>query len=258
MAESILYHTSTLSVSCSTSLDDPVDVVFWAWMEHILSRPAFTGFARLVNHPVLGVPRTLHKLVFEISKLSKKAPLSSEKDLHEAHQLNYQLDWLEANAAPESYLVEEDSTTTKFPGEQEPELDPYRHISQLYMLCCRLMLLWLISTTKLSQHTDNAQSETRKIIGNAIEILRTIEASTNVSWTFLTRWPLLILGHAVENEEDMQVIRIAFERTWLSSRCGDVKRTLEQVENVWRIRLRGTSLWGLDSLIETRKRSEEL
>lgn len=218
-------------------------------MEDILSRPVFTDATKWVNHPVLGVPRKLHKIVFEISRLSKRSPFSDVEDLYKAHQLNTELASLEESGL-RPHTSPKNVSLKGSPVDSEAELDPYGHMTELYMICCRILLLWITTSAMGSSSSDFPEIEMRNLISEAIQILRAIEASTAVSWTFLARWPLLILGHAVENEGDMEVVRIALDRTWVSLRCGDVKRTLELVENVWRNRRNKRSPKGLNSLLE--------
>ena len=49
-------------------------------------------------------------------------------------------------------------------------------------------------------------------------------------WNFIMRWPLRVLCCAVENGEEKEVVRDSLRRIWAKSSCGDVRRTLCQLE----------------------------
>jgi hypothetical protein len=76
IAESVLFHISTLLVSSPSFAALDIDSDLWEWIEVILQKPSYEPPA--VNHPVLGTPRQLNKLVFEISRLSVHVPLPLE------------------------------------------------------------------------------------------------------------------------------------------------------------------------------------
>lgn len=205
---------------------------------------------------MLGIPRSLHKLALDISCLSKRAPLITTEDLIEAKKFNAELSMLEGDR------IGLDGQETKALGvaTEGLERDPYSHMAQLYMLCSRLLLVWATLPAGNLVPSHYAELKMRQLVHEAVQILRNVEETAEEPWTFLGRWPLLILGHAVEQETDMEVVRIALERTWLSLRCGDVKRTLDQLETIWRERrVRcGSSCRGLDSLSDRRRMVEEL
>ncbi|KAH7314143.1 hypothetical protein BKA65DRAFT_116714 [Rhexocercosporidium sp. MPI-PUGE-AT-0058] len=219
MAESIIFHVSTLLVSSPSFAALEIDSNLWEWIEIILQKPAYEDLPPPASHPVLGTPRQLNKLVFEISKLSMRAPLTAG-DVLDLEKLGNDLTKWEIDEEALAY-------------DHRPDLseDPYSKVRNLYIVCARILLLTIEATGENSEVVVREQ-HVRKYITKALEIIHEMENTSLESWNFLMRWPLRVLGCIVESEEDKNVIRAALENIWTTSACGDVKRSLDKIDRL--------------------------
>ena len=90
MAESILFHASTMKSSSPLGAAVEIDDELWMWMESVLQLPLYDNMPSLGNHPVLGTPWKLNKLVFEVSRLSTRTPLRAQ-DILEKERIGDEL-----------------------------------------------------------------------------------------------------------------------------------------------------------------------
>ncbi|RDW72879.1 hypothetical protein BP6252_06786 [Coleophoma cylindrospora] len=90
IAESVLFHISTLLASGTFSTTTAVDSTVWDWIEIILEKPAYDNVTPPANHPVLGTPRKLNRLIFKISQLSVRNQLTAD-DMLVAEALGVEL-----------------------------------------------------------------------------------------------------------------------------------------------------------------------
>ncbi|KAG4430760.1 hypothetical protein IFR05_013761 [Cadophora sp. M221] len=219
MAESIIFHVSTLLVSSPSFAALDIDSNLWEWIETILQKPAYEDLPAPASHPVLGTPRRLNKLVFEISKLSMRVPLTVA-DLPELEKLGEGLTQWEID---EETLEDGHGT-----GVSE---DPYSKVRKLYIVCARILLLTIEAAGRVSEVVVMEQL-VRKHITKALGIIHGMENTSMASWNFLMRWPLRVLSCIVEDEEDRTVIRASLEIIWSTSACGDVKRSLDGIDRL--------------------------
>ena len=219
MAESVLFHVSTLLASSSSSAILNVDSSLWECMEIILQKPKYDNVA---EHPVLGTPWELNKLVFEISKLSI-LPIKSDQ-IVEKQRLSDELAEWEDNEEERREEMGIDSVE-----------DTYGHIRQLYIICARILFLWIdASGQNIATSAFEHQLRLRLHKLRALEILGGMMARSDELWNFLMRWPLLILGHTVETNSEREIIQKSLEKLWQNSACGDVKRSMDKMHGLWK------------------------
>lgn len=223
IAESVLFHISTLLASGISSATITIDSTVWDWVEIIFKRPAYNNVFPPANHPVLGTPRKLNRLVFEISQLSMRTPLTAD-DMLVAEMLGAELHKWEVNNEHETlddgiYLRQ----------------DPYIDVRKLYIVCARIVLL-LIVATDLTANISVLESQLESERSKGMSILSSMEDTNDDLWNFLMRWPLFILGHTVETDEEKRTIRTSLERIWQKSSCGDVKWCLKKIQCLWKER----------------------
>jgi len=218
MAESVIFHVSTLITSESSLAIFHTNSDLWELVETIFQRHAYDNILSPINHPVLGTPWKLNKLVFEISTLSIRIPLMIA-DMREKVRLEIELlKW-------EEVQEKNWSDTDSFKAE-----DPYINARHLYILCARILLL-SIHTNDETFDVPHFKSQVRRHRSRAIHILHGMLNESKGAWNFVMRWPLSILGHLVEEMFEREVVREALGRIWLNSSCGDVKRSLDEIKS---------------------------
>jgi hypothetical protein len=218
MAESVLFHVSTLLASSQSFAIPDMDGSLWEWMESILQKPAYHNVPPSVNHPVLGTPWALNKLVLEISRLSVPRPPTAIGTLEKERVDAELLKWENGESSSSVGLYYQD--------------DPYINVRQLYIICARVLLLRVEAAGQgieisVFRHQVRAQK------ARAMAVLRGMEDKCDDSWNFLMRWPLLILGHIVESQLEKDLVRSSLERIWAKSSCGDIKRCLNKMQYLW-------------------------
>lgn len=233
VAESVLFHISTLLASSSSSAILDVDSNVWEWMEIILRKPAQDDASQ---HPVLGTPWELNKLVFDISRLSVHLPPMEERLLYQ-RQLSQQL------------AIWENRSKSTSEGRKDPaEKNPYIYVGQLYVICARILLLW-IEAAGDEFKALTLEEQVRSRMTRAMRILGILMDKGDEIWNFLMRWPLLILGHTAETDSERELIRKSMQRLWDISTCGDVKRGLEKMQALWEADNNGTISVGTNRLL---------
>ncbi|KAH9222071.1 hypothetical protein DL95DRAFT_510184 [Leptodontidium sp. 2 PMI_412] len=217
VVESIIFHVSTLLVSSPSFAKLDIDSNLWEWIEAILQEPAYEDLPAPASHPVLGTPRRLNRLVFEISKLSMRVPLPPS-DMPELEKLGKDLTQWE---------IDEEAIADD--PESGLQRDPYCKVRKLYILCARILLLTIEAAGRASEVAVIKQ-QLQEHVAKSLEIIHDMENTSMESWNFLMRWPLRILSCIVESEEDRSVVRASLERIWSTSACGDVKRSLDAID----------------------------
>lgn len=220
-AESVLFHVSTVLASSSPAIDFDVDSSLWDWLETILERPIYGNIHSPINHPVLGTNRKLNKLVFEASRMTIRAFRGSH-DVSEVARLDKELKRWELPEPYETVAVENFAN-----------IEPYASVCQLYIICVRILLLWVATNVKLIP-TASFESQLQQQIFKALTILNGMDRTNTDVWNFSMRWPLLILGYATNSQEYQDVIHLSLERIWETSLCGDVRRTLDRMQYTWK------------------------
>lgn len=219
MAESILFHVSTLLVSSPSFVKLDIDSELWEWIETILQKPAYENLTPSAGHPVLGTPRRLNKLVFEISKSSMRVPLRAS-DLPKLERFDVELaQWEAGEEGLEGHRI---CTLSD---------DPYIEVRRLYIVCARILLL-NIENAGIIWEVAAKEDQVRRQIKKALEIIGDMEDTASESWNFLMRWPLRVLSHVVQCEQDRSVIRASLQRIWFTSACGDVQRSLDGINRL--------------------------
>ena len=232
IAESILYQEFLLSAADPFSPDIEPDSEFWAWAMDELQCPNFPEASNSVNSPVLGVPISLQILILKIIQLGRGSlPLRSKK---EAARLRMETNLWEA--AIDGLYPE--NGTLGLPGEDPLAGDAYHDVTTLYILAASLLLdSATMSMPDLQNDIMNLPGTTSpRQVRKAMQVLQGMNNSDPCIHTFLGNWPLLILGCAVVNEEDMALVKQELDRRWALSMSGETKRTLDKLQSVWRRR----------------------
>ncbi|PVH83367.1 hypothetical protein DL98DRAFT_616796 [Cadophora sp. DSE1049] len=218
MAESVLFHVSTLLISNPSFATLEIDPSLWDWIEIILLTPVYESHPPPARHPILGTPRKLNRLIFEISKLSMRTPLDY-RDKPELERMCTELKFWEG--------YEESSVRDT----EDTDQDPYLDVKKLYIICARILLL-ATKTTANALPDDTIKQQMRKQIQKGLEIIRNMGSTEGGMWNFLMRWPLRVLCYIIDNDEEKDVVRDSLRRIWEESACGDVKRTLCELDYV--------------------------
>ena len=212
MTESILFHVSTFLASTTSEhvLDIDTDAwkSLWQWIEIILNHSSEESL-KMDNHPVLATPWELNRIIFEVSKLTSRGEIMCHDILSDGGQLLIALDELDNRS----------------------ELVPnsYAQVRKLYIVCARLLLL---TSTSENQRTEQAVSqEVQQLRTQALDLVAQMH-DVPECWTFMMRWPLIILGRIVGNNERCTIVESGLEILWQISSCGDVKRGLEAVQGL--------------------------
>ncbi|KAL2061683.1 hypothetical protein VTL71DRAFT_7060 [Oculimacula yallundae] len=190
-----------------------VDCALWEWIEIILQKPIYEHLPISASHPVLGTPRRLNKLVFEISKMYMRTQLT-EEDLANKERLGIDLTQWEAedNVANEQVPV--------CHGDQD------RNVKRLYIICARILFI-VIEAAGEATNVDDTNDRVRVPIARAMGLILEMDNVTSHISSFPMRWPLRVLSLFVEYDEDLDMIRTCLRRIWSTSACGDVKRNMD-------------------------------
>jgi len=219
IAESVIFHVSTLLAFDQSFATLEIDSDLWEWIEIILETPAYDVILAPINHPVLGTPRQLNKLIFEISRLSMRTPTAAA--------------YFDEHRRLSAELMKWENQNNEFGSSYKQELqeDPYIKVRQLYIICARILLLGIETTWKLTQILL-LQLEANKQRSRGMAIISGMGQTNEEPWNFLMRWPLSVLGNTSQSESQREEIRKSLEILWVNSSCGDVKRSLEKMQSL--------------------------
>lgn len=219
--ESVLFHVSTLKAFDPFGDAIDIDDEMWEWMGSVLQMPAHEKTSPVTNHPVLGTPWALNKLVFNISRLGTNLSPMTSDSLLERERLEIELSRWERD--------EEDPSNTYAPTSE----DPYASVRKLYIICARVLLLKLESASGDSAEAFAANLQVHSHKARAMAILQDMADAKEEIWNFLMRWPLHVLGYITEETLERSLIRDSLEKLWLSSLCGDVRRLSSRIQKLW-------------------------
>ncbi|KAK5057482.1 hypothetical protein LTR84_011482 [Exophiala bonariae] len=186
-------------------------------IESILCCPPSEDDSNAINSPVLGIPRTIYWLILRISRQCRKQSRTKEC-WGKLRRLDSDLQMWEHALRPASDIIQADQT--HFDG-----------MARLYIYCARLILTWLCDT---EQKAFLSRSEpVWQCLQDVVTILRHADESLGIARRFLLRWPLLILGHAVTSEKEVNLLEGVLRTLWEVSKWGDVKMTWEKIKSMW-------------------------
>jgi hypothetical protein len=223
--ESVLYQSFLLSIRHPFTADFLIDPDFLLRSESILESRTFLDASPTANSPVLGLPLQLYRLILSIIH-SCSSPVS--RDPEASVQIkNEMIGWEGAvNELETAYdvtlMTEEDLHSTTI---------------ALYVLAASLLLDLVLDSLCEQPIPSLPSSVSRWQLRRAMEILR--YSAVQEQWTrcFLGSWPLQIFGYAVDNEEDVALIRRAMQnmREWTG--YGEVERIINELESIWQGRI---------------------
>lgn len=249
MIESVLYQTFLLALRNPFSPSFHVDSFFLESTETLLASLTFWEASVAANSPVLGIPVSFYRLLLDIVQLGnspgeQNAAVGADLKGQMRQWEDLVLEIEESNEIPAATIVQE-----------------YCHWDAvaLYTLAGSLLLDWIIElreseaptkgtgdspspSPSSSLATDAASvSEIspppppppRWQLFRALSILR--RPGRTESWTrcYLASWPTMVLGYAVDNHEDIGLIRqlLRSMREYLG--YGEIERILADLEVAW-------------------------
>lgn len=235
-AESVLYQSCLLAIRRPFLADFKVDDDLIMRVECTLQSLTFLDASAAANSPVLGVPLELYRLILSIIRFSSSpAPL----DETARSQLQSKMSFWESAIC--DFGGNTDNVRTESLGLQQ---DLSSLTLMLYVLAASLLLdLALIMIERRPTNLAGLPRLGLKWqLQKALGILRCPEC--NGQWTrcFLAPWPLQIFGYAVEEEEDISLIRWTLQKTREHTGYGEVTRVLDELAPIWRARIERQSI----------------
>lgn len=109
------------------------------------------------------------------------------------------------------------------------------HSISLHILAAWLLLTWVTESQQTSTlpHMDIPPPNNTWQLRQALRILSCPSASEEWSKCYLGPWPTLIFGYAVDNPDDVAVVRHDLQQRLLNLGCGDDLLLLYELEDVW-------------------------
>lgn len=216
-AESILFHFSLLTFFHS-DLDQLATNFPWQDLKIFLEYKPYPEAPSFDNSPILGNSHNLHRVVFEIVRLSRH-PLLDTKD--QINALRRQAVSLEAESMSSLWF---DSNT---PEPLTKPLSPSGQQSQrLWHIALDLYVL-RASNPGLSCSDQEIQDRIR----DGITILSTYPTDEHCAQYIC--WPITVIGSAVKIRADVAVVKQKLEEIWSHSYNGHVGHTIRFLEEIW-------------------------
>lgn len=226
-AESILFHFSLLTLFHS-DLDQLAKKFPWQDLKIFLEYNPYPEAPSLENSPVLGNSHNLHRVVFEIVRLSRH-PLLDTKD---------QIDALRRQAV--SLEAESKSPLWFDSNSPEPPTEPLSPSGQQSLRLWHIALdLYVLRANKPALSCADLEIQDR--IRDGITILSTYPTDEHCAQYIC--WPITVIGSAVKIRADMAVVKQKLEEIWCHSYNGHVGHTIRFLEELWT----GSGIPGLEN-----------
>ena len=216
-AESILFHLSLLSLFHS-DLDQLATNFPWQDLKIFLEYKPYPEAPSFDNSPILGNSHHLHRLVFEVVRLSRH-PLRDTRD--EIDALRRQAISLQAASKPSLWCDSDNS---------EPPTEPLSPSGQ------QALHLWYIALDLYALRVSHpglgcSAQEILDRIRDGISILSTYPTDEHCSQYIC--WPITVIGSVVKIRADAVVVKEKLEEIWRHSYNGHVAHTIHFLERIW-------------------------
>ncbi|KAF5013205.1 hypothetical protein FDECE_784 [Fusarium decemcellulare] len=229
IVESILYQAFLLSTRRPFAPYFHVDTQFITRAEGLLVPRSNQDPLYATSSPVLGIPISLYRLQISIINFHNSP---NEQYPERLATLRSEMDYWEALVLPRD-APRLTSTSAA-------------HTFDLVILATSLLLDLVAESFTYQLPIDllNMSSRNRSSrwqIDMCLEILRQPQDVDKWTRCFLGAWPLLILGYAVNSDEDMAVIQRALGQMRRRIGYGEVQRMQDELERVWSTKKRGVA-----------------
>ncbi|KAL2063307.1 hypothetical protein VTL71DRAFT_5112 [Oculimacula yallundae] len=214
-AEAFAYHLATYSVLHSVDEIDGVAMQFsWTDLEDYSRLMPFPDASELANSPILGLEFDLFKVVFEITRLSRKTPLKVS-DMAIAVEFKEHLDLAQQQLIQDLKLEKADD-----------EHENHK-IALLYTLVVEIFLLKV-----MDPEIDVENLNIRRLLSQALLFLDKCRVYAACNSFFC--WPLIVLACAVRTDEQKGLIerKMGECRQWTHS--GQIHRSSTIIEAIWK------------------------
>ncbi|KIW62814.1 hypothetical protein PV04_10945 [Phialophora macrospora] len=232
MWESILYQVFRQIANRPFAMDFQLDFEFCAKALETLQSLTFPDASPTDNSPVIGYPLSLQKLIIDVGQLCK-TPAKPAADLR---RLSQEMQHWESLILDEGHcLREESSWSTKTPSERARLF--HQHSTSLHILAGSLLLDWVMRSHGVSDiKSPLPPTGDTWQVRRGLAILRCAHANEDWSRCYLGSWPTVIFGYAVDNSEDIAIIRRDLEQRHQNLGSGEELLLLEELEYVWHLR----------------------
>ncbi|PVH81427.1 hypothetical protein DL98DRAFT_653888 [Cadophora sp. DSE1049] len=213
-AEAFAYHLATYSILYNAHEIDGVAQQFtWSDLEGYDQIMPYPEASKLANSPILGLQFELFKTIFEITRLSRRTPLTSS-DLAVALVFKGQLD-----------AIQQQLTQALEFGDEE-DAHESQEIALLYTLVAQIFLLKIVNPEiKIQEPTI------KHLLSQAFLFVDKCRVYAACNSFFC--WPLTVLACAVRTEEEKRLIqrKMAECRRWTHS--GQIHRSSSIIKAIW-------------------------
>ncbi|WAO90205.1 Hypothetical protein NCS54_00762400 [Fusarium falciforme] len=220
IAESILYQAFLLSTRRPFAPYFHIDPQFVTNVERLLAPPDSQDASYAACSPVLGIPTTLYRLKLGIINFHNAPAQQSPEGLA---RLRSEMDYWVALVVPRAtpHLTSASAA----------------HTFDLVILATSLLLDLVTECFTYQLPIDllsllNTNNSPRWQVESCLEILRQPQEVEKWTRMFLGLWPLLILGYAVNSDEDMALIQGILGQMRERLGYGEVQRIQQELEEV--------------------------
>lgn len=240
--ESVIYQAFLLYMRDPFDPRFRIDPAFIAQTESALETKTFADTSLAANSPVLGIPLSLYRLIIDIIKFTN-SPGDFDDDALD--RLRSEMRSWEAN------VVAHDLTFTGSSLQDSPHDDALA----LYTLAGSLLLDLVVGVCERRPCHGEIRGRFEAISRNdlleqcagaprwqvclGLSILRL--PHMNEKWTrcFLGSWPLLIFGYAVQDEDDITLVKQVLHDIRHRIGYGEIQRILDELSGVWDMKKTG-------------------
>lgn len=220
IAESILYQAFLLSTRRPFAPYFHIDPQFVTNVERLLAPPNSQDASYAACSPVLGIPTTLYRLKLRIINFHNAPSQQSPENLARLRsEMDYWVALVVPRAAP--HLTSASAA----------------HTFDLVILATSLLLDLVTECFTYQLPIDllsllNTNNSPRWQVESCLEILRQPQEVEKWTGMFLGLWPLLILGYAVNSDEDMALIQGILGQMRERLGYGEVQRIQQELGKV--------------------------
>ncbi|KEF54133.1 uncharacterized protein A1O9_09928 [Exophiala aquamarina CBS 119918] len=238
MAESALYHSFLLVMRSPFALNFHIDRTFLSRTLDLLEHHVYVEPTEAAKSPVLGAPPSIYRLILDIVYMFNSPSRADAKDYR---KLRCSMDYWE-------HVLDSDASIFR-----DTE---YGDAIELYILAASLLLDWmtelphdsgpitLITLSMLGGSTtihSDGELRPRWQVARALSVLRRPDTKCYWTWCYLSSWPLLVFGYAVEDADDMDLVQEVLHESRHCIGYAEMERIKGELEEVWQIRQQKTN-----------------
>jgi hypothetical protein len=252
LVESVLYQSFLLAMRNPFSPNFHIDSYFLERTEELLESLTFWEASAAANSPVLGIPVPLYRLLLNITQYGK-VPARESRVV--GAELKAQMrSW-------EELVLEVEESNQTSTATEAPE-HPHWDAVALYILAGSLLLDWIMevleSPSSWTSFSTSICTESTSLpdvspvspptpppprwqLFRALSILRRPSRKNNWTRCYLGSWPTMVLGYAVDSDEDIVLIKQVLCSMRQCLGYGEVQRILTDLEVTWSRRGAGST-----------------